>query len=225
MANKRRTRPMLYRIALVIAVSAILLLLSGCAKKYTFNFKTEMDAENGEGAWYESGELDYTDLGAYLEGGALVSPFRFGGDFTVEIDFYVNVGDDHYLQWLEFYLIDSDNWSYGAWIGMGMQMLSSTHGENWIGQRDRFTENPTVPFAGFITEGQNKLKIAKTGDVVNLTLGTHSYDPIAIDPGNLVDYYNFIMVGYDDSNTNGKGVYIEKVVVTYENNNRIPVTP
>lgn len=225
MASKSRTRPMPHRIAFLIAVSVILLLLSGCAKKYTFNFKTEMDSENGEGAWYENGEFDYTDLGAYIEGGALVSPFRFGGDFKVEIDFLSNIGDDHYMQWLEFYLIDSDDWSYGSWIGLGMHMLSNAHGSTWIGQKDSFTEGFTVPLAGFVLDGHNKLTISKTGDVVRVTLGTHAYPPITVEEENQVDFYNFIMVGYDDTNLLGKGVYIEKVVVTYEDGNRVAVTP
>lgn len=225
MAGRIKVSSMPYKATALIAFSILLLLLAGCTKKYTFNFKTEMDSANKEGTWYEGHEIDYTDLGAYLKGGALVSPFRFGGDFTVEIDFFVNVGDDHYLQWLEFYLIDSDNWSYDAWIGMGMQMLSPSHGEYWVGQRNNSTEYPTVPFEGFVTEGLNKLTITKTGDIVSLTLGTHSYAPITIDAGNLLDHYNFIIAGYDDSNTIGKGVYIEKVVVTYEDGNRVDATP
>lgn len=225
MASKTITRPVPYRISAVIAVSILLLLLSGCSKKYTFNFKTERDATNGEGTWYQNGEFDFTDLGAYIEGSALVSPFRFGGDFTVDIDFFVNVGETNYLQWLEFYLIDSDDWGYDAWIGLGMHMLSSTHGSYWVGQRENFSDTLSVPMPGFVSDGHNKLTIAKTGDIVNLTLGTHSYEPITIDPGNLFDYYNFIIVGYDDSNTIGKGVYIEKVVVTYESGNRVAVTP
>jgi len=225
MASKPRVSPMPYRITALIVLSVALLILSGCTKKYTFNFKTERDAKNIEGTWYEGGDIGYSSLGAYLNDDALVSPFRFGGDFTVEIDFFANVGDEHYLQWLEFYLIDTDNWSYDKWIGLGMQMLSPSHGEYWVGQKDNYAEYPAVPFAGFVAEGLNKLKISKTGDIVSLTLGTHAYPPITIDPGNLLDHYNFIIVAYDDSNTIGKGVYIEKVVVTYEDGNRFPVTP
>ena len=39
MVNKTRNRLMPYRITAVIAVSILLLLLSGCTKKYTFDFK------------------------------------------------------------------------------------------------------------------------------------------------------------------------------------------
>ncbi len=214
-----------YRITAVIVVSIIMLLLSGCTKKYTFDFKAEMDAVNDEGAWYQNGEIGFTDLGAYLEGSALVSPFRFGGDFKVEIDFYVNIGDANFLPWLEFYLVDSDNWNYDAWIGLGMNMLSPTQGSYWVGQKDNFTEALSVPMPGFTAEGRKKLTIVKRGNIVKLTLGTHAYAPITIDPDNLVNHYNFIIVGYDDSNILGKGVYIEKAVVSYEDGNRVPVTP
>ena len=224
MASKTETRPIPYRIATLAAVLIMLLLLTGCTKKYTFNFKTERDAVNSEGAWFEDDQIEYTSLGAYLDDDALVSPFRFGGDFTAEIDFYLNTSDEHYLQWLEFYLIDSDNWDYDAWIGAGMNLSSPTAGSYWVGQRNS-APGGSGPLPGLIADGHNKMTISKTGDSVSVTLGSHAFPSFLILPENVSGYYNLMLEGYDDGNTLGKGLYIEKVVVTYQDGNRVSVTP
>nr|MBP7111009.1 hypothetical protein [Bacillota bacterium] len=121
------------RSIVIVVLALILLALSGCAKKYTFDFVKERDAKNAQGAWNEEYEIEYLPQGAYLDDDALTSPFRFKGDFAVDIQFYVNVGAEHYLNWLDIYLIDTDGWDYDLSIGLGMYFKSPSSGKSWTG--------------------------------------------------------------------------------------------
>lgn len=206
----------------VIVLAAFM--LAGCEKKYTFDFQAERDAVNSEGAWSEQTEILYTALGAYLNDDALTTPFRFQGDFTVEVTFLVNVAETNYLQWLEFYLIDSDNWDYMNNIGLGMYMASPTGAVHWVGQHGQFPEPSQAGILpGLLMNAVNYLKISRTGDLIDIKLNQHTYDSFTISETNKLNDYNFIIVGYDDTNSLQKGVYIQKVVISYESGNRIKV--
>lgn len=57
---------MLRKTVVLAVIILAAFMLAGCTEKYTFDFQTEHDAENGEGAWNEQTDILYTALGAYL---------------------------------------------------------------------------------------------------------------------------------------------------------------
>ena len=214
------------RRSIVFVVLALMLLtLAGCTQKYSFNFVKEKDAENSQGAWNEEDEIEYLTLGAYLNDDALTSPFRFKGDFTVDIQFHVNVGAEHYLNWLEIYLIDTDGWDYTKNIGLGMYFQSPGSGKSWTGTSTiGFTEAPgSLP--GIVLDGTNNLRIAKTGNKIDIKMNDEEYPQFTIAPADELDSHNIFISAYDDGNLEHKGFYLQKVVVSYESGNSIPVAP
>jgi len=214
---------LLRRSIVIVVLALILLALSGCAKKYTFDFVKERDAKNAQGAWNEEYEIEYLPQGAYLNDDALTSPFRFKGDFAVDIQFYVNVGAEHYLNWLDIYLIDTDGWDYDLNIGLGMYFQSPSSGKSWTGTSTiGFTETPGA-LPGIVLDGVNDLRIAKTGNKIDIRMNDVTYPQFTIAPADELDSYNIFISAYDDGNDEHKGFYLQKVVVTYESGNSIPV--
>lgn len=213
------------RALLFIVLAIVLLTLTGCTQKYSFDFVKERDAKNSQGAWNEQYEIEYLALGAYLDDDALTTPFRFKGDFTVDIKFYVNLGSFNYLNWLDFYLIDTNGWDYSKNIGMGMYFQSPLSGKSWIGTSTiGFTEAPGA-LPGINMNGTNNLNITKTGSVIGIKLNEVIYPDFTIHPTDELDSYNVFISAYDDGNTEHKGFYLQKVVVSYESGNIIRVNP
>ena len=213
------------RAVVVFVLLLALITLAGCTKKYTFDFVKEQDAEDAQGAWNEEDEIEYLALGAYLNDDALTSPFRFKGDFAVDIQFYVNVGTEHYLNWLDIYLIDTNSWAYTKNIGLGMYYQSPSSGKSWTGTSTiGFSEAPG-PLPGIVLDGTNNLRIAKTGNKIDIKMNDEAYPQFTIAPADELDSYNILISAYDDGNLEHKGFYLQKVVVSYESGNSIPVAP
>lgn len=59
--------------------------------------------------------------------------------------------------------------------------------------------------------------------MIDIKLNQHAYDSFTLSEANKLNDYNFIIVGYNDTNVLQKGVYIQKVVMSYESGNRIKV--
>jgi len=210
------------RLVLIAVVAVIALSLSGCAKRYVFNFKSEQSVSNDEGTWLEhSDPVLFGDEGAYLDGNAITCPFRFSGDFTMEVYFYLNTADTNYMDWLEMYLIDSNDWSYGVWAGMGMHQQGVNVSEYWSGQTG---SSPT--FAGILpglnVDGNNKAVFKKVGNLITLSLNGEQLEAFTLTFANQIPYYRPFLSAYDDGTEQWKGVYYQKVVVKYEEGNITP---
>jgi hypothetical protein len=85
------------RIAITVLALAILILLSGCEPKvYFFSFKVEQDLENAQGEWIaENDDTDFNENGINIQEGNIACPFRFSGDLTMTVRFYLNATDPH----------------------------------------------------------------------------------------------------------------------------------
>ncbi len=209
------------RLVLIALVAVLAFSLAGCAKSYIFNFEREQSLSNYQGTWLEYGEpLLFEDEGAYLDGNAITCPFKFGGDFTMEVYFFINTADTNYLQWLDFYLVDSSDWGYGIWIGMGMQQTSIADSIHWFGQSGVGNLPGMLPHLNI--DGNNKAVYEKVGDVITLYLNDEELTSFTIAPENQIDYYRPLFSAYDDEQDQWKGLYLQKVVVKYESGNMVP---
>jgi hypothetical protein len=209
------------RLVLIVLVALVAISLSGCAKKYVFNFKSQQSVSNGEGTWQYSDPVLFGDEGAYLDGNAITCPFRFSGDFTMEVYFYLNTAATNYMDWLEMYLIDADNWNYDVWVGMGMHQQGLDTSEYWAAQNGS-SSSLTGILPGLEVDGDNKAEFIKEGDFIILKLNDEQVGSFVLTPANQIPYYRPFLSAYDDGTEQWKGAYIQKVVVKYEDGNIAP---
>lgn len=85
------------RIALAALLLASLLFIAGCEPKvYFFSFKAEQDLENAQGEWiHEDYDIDFNENGINIQEANIACPFRFSGDLTMTVRFYLDVDDSH----------------------------------------------------------------------------------------------------------------------------------
>lgn len=84
-----------YMLAALVIVG--LVVIAGCAPKiYFFSFKVEQDLENAQGAWFaEDDVMDFNGSGLNIQEGNIACPFRFSGDLTMTVKFYMNANAAH----------------------------------------------------------------------------------------------------------------------------------
>ncbi len=89
---------MRYRLILLI-LTAILIAtaLSGCfGKSYTFSFAIEQDLVNAQGEWIlEYDTCEFEPLGLNMQYANVCCPWRFSGDFTMTVLFWLRTAADH----------------------------------------------------------------------------------------------------------------------------------
>lgn len=214
---------MLGKKLVIIAVAAIVAFsLSGCTKRYVFDFKQAQTTTSSEGNWTEHDDpILFGEEGAYLDATAITCPFRFSGDFAMEVYFYLNIADTHLMDWLEMYLIDTNEWEFHSWFGMGMQQVSADVSYHWAAQHG---SSPSITgiLPGLVVDGNNKAEFIKEGDFVVIKLNGQQVGAFALTPENQIPYYRPFLSAYDDGTEQWKGVYFQKVVVKYEDGNIAP---
>ena len=95
------------RILASLLLVSSLVLLTGCIGTYSFNFVSEGDFENEEGAWYvdSTGEVFYME-GLWAKDTYLTAPYGYKGDFTCTYEFFVNTAAGSEIDWIYFVLLD-----------------------------------------------------------------------------------------------------------------------
>lgn len=221
------------RVAALAIVSILAaLLLSGCSTTYFFSFREEGDLGNDEGDWYMEdwflslssaspmvgGSYSFAEKGLSLRGKAITCPFRFSGDFTYIVRFWVYADETHDLFFgldmadapllsmadsflcLEGMDVGSVEEAYAAYEASGLFMIMPTE--------------ELMP--GLNRNGRNVYELKKKGDNVTMKVnGT------LVDEFELVDYASEwfapcleaqLFFPYEGT----FGVFIESVKVIYE---------
>ena len=81
----------------IIALIFLVLALSGCEPKvYYFNFADEQSLTNEEGTWFVDmpGDHEFTTHGLLMNGTLLCAPYKYSGDFTIIMEFLLDVASD-----------------------------------------------------------------------------------------------------------------------------------
>jgi len=174
------------RISVLIVVSLLLLLASGCVgKRYVYNFVDEGDLERYDGNWYNAGGSYYFDDGLILTGNYISAPFFFTGDFTGQLNFNLDAEEGD-ASMLEFYFCTQQSWPGCDWLGRAAIYSIGDPGvyfRTYYWDDGSFTAvDEGIPCAGIINNpGSNTLKIVKKGDALEFELnGTAIGSPFTI---------------------------------------------
>ncbi len=173
------------RVAALAVVSILAaLLLSGCTTTYFFSFREEGDLENDEGAWYMedwflsvssaspavTGSYSFADKGLSMRGKAVTCPFRFSGDFTYIVRFWVYADEDHEaffgLDMADGPLLSSAE-SFLCLEGIEVGLEGEAHA--YYEATGLFMIMPVEePMPGLIRDGRNVYELKKKGDSVTM---------------------------------------------------------
>ncbi|MBP7110233.1 MAG: hypothetical protein KBB09_01520 [Firmicutes bacterium] len=214
------------RILASLLLVSSLVLLTGCIGTYSFDFVSEGDFENEEGAWYvdSTGEVFYME-GLWAKDTYLTAPYGYKGDFTCTYEFFVNTAAGSEIDWIYFVLLDNkfqDGVPVNKFFGFTIHNLGATGEEYsvWQGTTpwDYFNEDVVPP--GLRNNDVNKLTIKKTGDEFSVSMNDEPLHTMTILPGNMTEYwYPAINVTYDHSIP--YGVYFRKLTVRYTKGNEM----
>lgn len=173
------------RVAALAIVSILAaLLLSGCSTTYFFSFREEGDLGNDEGDWYMEdwylsassaspaigGDYSFADKGLSLRGKAITCPFRFSGDFTYIVRFWLYADDTHDLffglDMADAPLLDSAD-SFLCLEGLDVGSDEEAHA--YYEASGLFMIMPIEePMPGLVRSGRNVYELKKKGDIVTM---------------------------------------------------------
>jgi len=208
-------------ILFILAVLA----LSGCNKTYFFSFRDEQSLSNSEGSWIEEGWGDwgFTSKGFTANNSNLACPFRFSGDLTYIVTFYLNADEDHPV-------------NFGICLGDGTWYLTTVNDVHiefydpntedsgyYIEDHDydtsyiHYEEEGDAP--GLNTHGYNDFKLVKRGDKIRIFLNSVEYANFELQAYNSEWFGPNIWVEEDFPLDDGYGFFLESVGVVYPTGN------
>lgn len=165
-----------FRLCIAIFVFIFALSLAGCGEKvYFFSFADEQSLSNAEGAWFpEEAGYQFNEDGVNIQDANLACPFRFSGDFTVTVNFWLNADADHDY-WLGLGLGDGTWWGttesdvHVDMYEIGDEGEYYTIGDhNDTGSNYWTTHNEPVP--GLKRDGYNTYVLRKVGKNIKLSM-------------------------------------------------------
>lgn len=221
------------RVAALAIVSILAaLLLSGCSTTYFFSFTEEGDLGNDEGSWYMEdwylsvssvspmvgGSYSFADKGLSMRGKAVTCPFKFSGDFTYIVRFWVYANAAHTLF---FSLAMADGPMLTAaesFLNLeGLDVGSVDEAYAYFDATEPFMAMAIEdPMPGLIRDGRNAYELKKKGDSITMKMnGT------LIAQFDLTDYDSEWFTPCVSSQLNFPyegtfGIFIESVKVIYE---------
>jgi len=163
-----------------IAVSVLLLMavlaLSGCTKTYFFSFKNLQSLVDYQGAWTleEDDEWGFTPRGFQSGDANVACPFRFSGDFTYTVKFYLKADATHLI---DFGICLGDGTWYDTTendLHIEFYNTNSATSYYYIYDHDQdgtdfehYDIDEDAP--GLVTNGLNTFKLVKTGNNIRIT--------------------------------------------------------
>lgn len=215
-----------YRMALAILFIVALLALTGCNKTYFFSFKKEQSLGNAEGDWILEDDDDwgFTSKGFTAQDSNVACPFRFSGDLTYIVTFYINADEDHPIS---FGVCLGDGTWYDTTVNdvhidfrnIGTEQAYYFIGDHSTGDTYTHYDEEGLP-AGLRLDSYNAFKLIKCGDKMRLFFNGEEF--AAFELQNYASEWfgpNVWMredfVPLDD----GYGFFLESVGVTYPTGN------
>lgn len=212
------------KIAMTILFILAILSLTGCNKTYFFSFRDEQSLSNSEGDWIleEDEAWGFTSKGFTAEDANVACPFRFSGDFTYIVTFYLNADENHTLDFgiclgdgtwydttdndihIEFYDPNTDDAGY----------YIEEHDGTYI---EHYNEDGDAP--GLNTHGYNDFKLVKRGEKIRIFLNDVEYANFELSVYESEWFGPNVWVEEDFPLNDGYGFFLESVGVVYPTGN------
>lgn len=173
------------RVAALAIVSILAaLLLSGCSTTYFFSFREEGDLDNDEGAWYMedwflsvssaspavSGSYSFEEKGLSMRGKAVTCPFRFSGDFTYIVRFWVYADAAHEL-FFSLAMADGPMLTTAeSFLNLeGLDVGTTDEAYAYFDATEPFMAMAIEdPMPGLVRDGRNTYELKKKGDSITM---------------------------------------------------------
>jgi hypothetical protein len=214
------------KIALTILFILSVLALSGCNKTYFFSFKDEQALVNDEGAWFMEGDFDwaFTSKGLTMSDNNVASPFRYSGDFSYIVSFYLNADEEHLVS---FGICLGDGTWYGTTendVHIEFYNPNSEHSAYYIEDHDdmsndyvHYDEQGDPP--GLNPNGYNLFRLVKKGDCIQIFLNDVEYAKFELQTYNSEWFGPNIWSDTDFGIDDGYGFFLESVAVVHPTGN------
>lgn len=176
------------RMAAAALVILLMISLTGCySATYSFNFKTEQDTSNEEGAWIIDGEgvAGINDYGYYTNGLWMTAPYVFKGDFKITANFWLGVTAED-SGYVEISLTDVPPAPGGVNDWLSIEMLNLATEDEKLHIEDGHLSDIAIPFDGReeipgLNRGHwNEMTLTKKGNDIKLKVNDRTVESFEV---------------------------------------------